>query len=189
MENLKAKGDLEIWKIHEDGTEELHFSEHNVITSGMGVGMAHLFTGSGAGKISDYQVLNFQVGTGGDVTDYGVSTYSLKTPAGTAAYLTAGSDLLIESLPPLKDGTVATSEYFVRIPFSNIQKVSSNAVRFNLVVDAYSLVGTTLNEVGLFMRNPRGLASPSPILVAYRPFTSLKKTSTFTLVLKWTISF
>lgn len=189
MENIQIKGNLEIWKHYEDGTEELHFSEHNIITSGMGVGMAHLFTGSGAGKISDFQILNFQVGTAGDVTDYGVSTYELKSPAGSAAYLTTGSDLLVESLAPLKNGAVATSEYFVRIPFSNIQKVTSTSVRFNLIIDTYSLLDTTINEVGLWMRNPRGMLSPTPILVAYRPFTSLKKTSTFSLILKWTLSF
>ena len=43
MEKVKAKGNLEVWKVYDDGSEELHFSEHNVITSGMGVGLAHMF--------------------------------------------------------------------------------------------------------------------------------------------------
>ena len=72
---------------------------------------------------------------------------------------------------------------------TNIQKITDSSVRFNLIIDPYSLLNITINEVGLFMRNPRGNDTPNPILVAYRPFTSLAKTSTFTLILKWTISF
>tara|TARA_R100000008_G_C3542791_1_gene145762 strand:- start:190 stop:759 length:570 start_codon:yes stop_codon:yes gene_type:complete len=189
MDTLQPVGNLEIWKIYEDGTEELHFEEHNVITSGMGVGLAHLFSGSGAGSINDFQVLNFQVGSGGTTTDYGVSTFQLKTPVSRSDYLTTGSTLLTENLYTIKNGSVATSSTLVRIPYSNIQKVTNTAVRFNLVVDQNSLVNKSINEVGLFMRNPRGNNPPNPILVAYRPFTSLTKTSTFALILKWTISF
>jgi hypothetical protein len=189
MDKIQPTGNLEIWKIYEDGTEELHFEEHNVITSGMGVGFAHLFSGSGAGKINDFQILNFQIGSGGAVTNYGVSTYELTTPVTEAAYLTTGSELLIETLSTIKGGIIATASPLVRIPFSNIQKISNTSVRFNLVVDQNSLVESTINEVGLFMRNPRGNSPPNPILVAYRPFTSLVKTSTFSLILKWTISF
>jgi hypothetical protein len=39
------------------------------------------------------------------------------------------------------------------------------------------------------MRNPTGVTPASPILVAYRPFTSLMKTSTFALLFKWTLQF
>jgi len=189
MDKIQPTGNLEIWKIYEDGTEELHFEEHNVITSGMGIGLAHLFSGSGAGNINDFQILNFMLGTGGVAWDYGVSTFELNTPVIRPEYLTAGSELLTENLYIIKGTEFATSSTLIRIPYSNIQKISNTAVRFNLVVDQYSLVGSTINEVGLFMRNPRGNAPPNPILVAYRPFTSLTKTSTFSLILKWTISF
>jgi len=189
MDNLQPKGNLEIWKIYEDGTEELHFAEHNVITSGLGIGLTHLFTGSGAGNINDYQVLNFQIGSGGTPTDYGVSTFELKTPATRAEYLTAGSEVLVEDLYTIKNTSVAASSTLVRIPFSNIQKITNSSVRFNLVIDSYTLLNKVINEVGLFMRNPRGNDPPNPILIAYRPFTSLTKTSTFSLILKWTISF
>jgi len=189
MDTLQPKGNLEIWKLYEDGTEELHFCEHNVITSGMGIGLAYLFTGSGAGNLSNFQVLNFQIGSGGTTTDYGVSTYELKTPVSRADYLTTGSELLVEDLYTIKGTSLAASSTLVRIPFSNIQKVTDSSVRFNLVIDSYSLLDKEINEVGLFMRNPRGNPQTNPMLVAYRPFTSLTKTSTFTLILKWTISF
>jgi len=191
MDTLKPQGNLEIWKIDDDGNEELHFSEHNVITSGMGIGLAHLFSGSGAGTVSDYQILNFQTGTGGELTNYGASSYQLNTPLTHAQYASVGSNVLIEDMQPYKVMSLATVESFVRIPFSNIQRVSKNSVRFNLVLDKYTAndLSLELDEVGLFMRNPYGSSSPTPILVAYRPFTSLKKTSTFSLLFKWTIKF
>jgi len=80
MEKFKPKGHLEIIKIYDDGHEEVHFSESNVITSGLGVGLSHLFAGSGGGTISDFQILNFQVGTGGNINSYGTSSFKLNTP-------------------------------------------------------------------------------------------------------------
>tara|TARA_R100000008_G_C3571935_1_gene162733 strand:+ start:526 stop:1113 length:588 start_codon:yes stop_codon:yes gene_type:complete len=195
MEKFKPKGYLEVVKVFEDGTEEVHFSEKNVITSGMGVGLSHLFAGSGGGTISDFQILNFQVGTGGDTDNYGTSSYKLNTPltgGATSQYLTAGSEILLEDLKPIQNKDIkASTEGFVRIPYSNIQKVTPTSVRFNLILDRYTANGlsTNLDEIGLFMRNPRGLSPVAPILVAYRPFTGLKKTSNFALLFKWTINF
>ncbi len=95
-------------------------------------------------------------------------------------------------MKPIQNGSVkGQEETFVRVPFSNIQKVTPHSVRFTLLLDKNTANGlaNNLDEVGLFMRNPRGLNTPSPILVAYRPFTSLKKTSTFSLLFKWTLTF
>ena len=191
MDKVNVKGNLEIWKRYNDGTEELHFSEHNVITSGMGVGLAHLFGASGSGDVGDYQIINFQLGTGGDPSDYGVSTFELNTPLSVAAIQTTGSELLVEELKTIKNGVItAGTTPLIRLPYSNIQKGTPTSVRFNLVIDPHSLNDSEVDEVGLFMRNPRGHGDgPNPILVAYRPFTSLSKTSTFSLILKWTLSF
>jgi len=192
MEKLQPKGHLEIIKIYEDGTEEVHFTEHNMIVSGMGVGLSHLYAGSGGAEISDFQILNFQVGTGGDLTNYGTSSFKLNTPCTTAEYLSTGSEASIELLDPIQNGVLAATETFLRFPFNNVQKIDKNTVRFNLIIDKLTLneLSTNMDEVGLFMRNPRGATNGAkPILVAYRPFTSLKKTSTFSLLLKWTLNF
>jgi|10_taG_2_1085330.scaffolds.fasta_scaffold13147_2 hypothetical protein len=192
MEKFKPTGHLQILKIYDDGTEEVHFDESNMIVSGLGVGLSHLFAGSGASQISDYQVLNFQVGVSGDETDYGPSSYKLTNPCTEAQYLSTGSESFTESLKPIQNGVVVSdAEAFVRFPFNNIQKVDKNTIRFNLILDKYTLtgLGNPLNEVGLFMRNPRGSTPPRPILIAYRPFTSLTKTSTFALLFKWTLNF
>jgi hypothetical protein len=194
MSKLKPVGHLQVIKVYEDGSEEVHFDEQNVIVSGMGVGLAHLFAGSGASNIRDFQVLNFQVGTGGSTAagTYGYWTFKLTTPISEANYESAGSESLVENLEPIENGVKTSStKAFVRIPYSNIQKVRPTTVRFNLILDRNTANGlsTEIDEVGLFMRNPRGLNTPSPILVAYRPFTGLTKTSTFSLLFKWTITF
>lgn len=194
MSKLKPVGHLQVIKVYEDGSEEVHFDEQNVIVSGMGVGLAHLFAGSGASNIRDFQVLNFQVGTGGSTTagTYGYWTFKLTTPISEANYESAGSEILVENLEPIENGVKTSStKAFVRIPYSNIQRVRPTTVRFNLILDRNTANGlsTEIDEVGLFMRNPRGLNTPSPILVAYRPFTGLTKTSTFSLLFKWTITF
>ncbi len=192
MEKFQPKGYLEVIKIYDDGSEETHFSENNVITSGMGVGLSHLFAGSGGGTINDFQILNFQVGTGGISDRYGTSSFKLNTPLGSAAYLSTGSEALIEAMKPIQNAAIkGSNESFIRNPFSNIQKVTPTSVRFNLILDRYTSNGLSndLDEIGLFMRNPRGVTPPSPILVAYRPFTGLKKTSNFSLLFKWTINF
>jgi|6_EtaG_2_1085325.scaffolds.fasta_scaffold05282_3 hypothetical protein len=200
-ENFNPVGELEVWKLYKDGREpELHFSEQNVITSGLGVGFASLYAGSGSDNIVDYQILNFQVGVGGDSDNYGVSTSHLAQPLSATQYTSDGSRLHIEDTHKLLvSSNVVTTDTvkLVRIPYSNIQKVTPTSIRYTLVIDVNSCNLITnssgdklyLNEVGLFMRNPLNLNPPTSILVAYRPFTGIFKTSAFALVFKWTLKF
>ncbi len=58
------KGHLEVIKLYADGTEEVHFSEDNVITSGMGHTLLKAFATSGAGSIAPFQITYFQLGSG-----------------------------------------------------------------------------------------------------------------------------
>ena len=190
-DKLNLKGNLEIWKVYDNGEKELHWSDHNVITSGMGVGFSHFFSLSGGASIIDYQILNFQVGVSGDANNYGVSSYKLNEPLSSVAEYGPQANLLVEPFIPIENGTLAsTTKYFPRIRFSNIHRVNKTAVRYSLVLDKHvANVDQEINEIGLFMRNPRGLATAAPILVAYRPFTAIKKTSSFSLVFLWTLQF
>tara|TARA_R100000152_G_C6767251_1_gene192414 strand:+ start:96 stop:686 length:591 start_codon:yes stop_codon:yes gene_type:complete len=191
-DTIQPYGFLEISKIYSDGTEELVFDERNVITSGMAVGLSHLFSASGGTSIENFQILNFQVGVSGDINTYGVSSFKLVSGLSQVQYESSGSEAFIELLAPIENGSVlGSNKAFVRIPFNHVEKVTKTSVRFILVLDRYTAngVGVDLNEVGLFMRNPRGLAAESPILVAYRPFTAITKTDAFALVFKWTLQF
>lgn len=188
---LKPYGLIQISKLYEDGSEEVVYDDHNVITSGMGVGFSHLFAASGSEDITDYQILNFATGSGGDFNNYGVSTYNLSAPLTTAQY--GDGSLTIDELNTIENGTVTAGTVALpRIRFSNIHRVTDTSVRYTLVIDRDSCnnLGEDLTEVGLFMRNPRGSAgSPNPILVAYRPFTGIRKTSAFSLIFRWTLNF
>ena len=188
---MKPTGHLQIFKKYKDGAEELFFDENNIITSGMGVGLSHLFAVSGASSIVDYQVIHFLIGSGGDYTDYGVSTYKLQNPVTAASEWGTNTSLIINSYNPIENGLVAIGPGvpFAKIMFSNINKVTNTSVRYTLVLDRNTLNGKYVNEVGLFMRNPRGNTSPHPILVAYRPFTEITKTSEFSLIFRWTLQF
>ena len=205
---FEPKGYLEIWKVYEDGSKDLHWSEKNVITSGMGVGLSMMFAASGSSNIKDYQIGYFQVGTSGDLYNYAPETFELSGPLASSVDYGVllspqpyGEDPSKENdaifftdvvdLYPLKNGSVSiTQEPFVKIRYSNVHRVTKNSVRYTLVLSPRSVTRSDpLSEVGLFMRNPLGNSEDSPILVAYRPFTPIKKTSDFTLVFLWTIQF
>ena len=196
-DTINPSGFLEITKVYPDGSEECVFTERNVITSGMSVGLSHLFSASGGTSLENFQILNFQVGGEGDITSYGISDFKLVSGLSQVQYLSSESGAKIELLTPIENGTIMAAAAFVRIPFNHVEKVTKTSVRFILVLDRYTAngltdddgVGVALNEVGLFMRNPRGLDSESPILVAYRPFTPITKTGAFALVFKWTLQF
>lgn len=184
-------GRLEIWKVYNDkGREkELVWDERNVITSGMGVGLSHLFSASGSTSIADYQIINFQVGTSGNLNDYGASTFRLNAPLESSSYGNQAG-FVKEDFYPIENGSLGASGTFGKIRFSNIHKINKTAVRFTIVLDSNTAnITDQLSEIGLFMRNPRGLSPESPILVAYRPFVQISKTRDFSLIFLWTIQF
>lgn len=183
---LNPVGYLEVWKRYRDGTEELHFSEQNVITSGMGVGLALLFGSEGSNSILDYQIKFAQLGTASQA-DYSVATYSLGTELTQTQYST--SSLIIENHEQIKNG-VLVPEDMIFIPQEMIRRVAVNSVQYVITLDTDTANEITLNEIGLLMKNPTGhVGDPHPILVAYRIFNDITKKPEFSLIFKWTISF
>ena len=203
-EEIGINGHLTIIKKYTDGQEEVLFDDHNIIVSGMGTGLAALFTGSGSGSVLDYQIDRFQLGTSGrsagvatDVLEVS-STYQLSGEITKAQY-GGGSNLYIELANLIRPvGAWGSSKAFALIPAGKITKISDTSVRYTLVVDeeaANGLVDTNgltsyLSEVGLFMKNPLGTTDTnSSILAAYRTFTAIEKTSDFSLIFRWTLNF
>jgi hypothetical protein len=199
-DELGINGHLTIIKRHNDGQEEVIFDDHNVIVSGMGVGLSYLFTASGSADITDYQIERFQLGTSGRATGVvdGVNetsaTFSLSGPLGDD--YGDGSNLFIEKTTAIENGADIANKWFALIPASKITRIGDNSVRFTLVVDEEAANGLTnadgdlpLSEVGLFMRNPTGNATNKSILVAYRTFSKIQKTSDFSLIFRWTVNF
>ena len=200
---LNVSGHLEIYKIYEDGKEEQVFNDHNVITSGMGVGLGLLYAGSGAADITNFQIRYFQVGVSGDtkISSYGVSEVHLASALGQVDgktdYTTVGESQLPVVTHELMnwDGTKkldsqgGDSWYFGIVSDNSIKRVDLNSVTYILYVDRNSCNTITLNEVGLFMKNPLGSDPKRSQLCAYRPFTNIAKTDDFALVFKWTLNF
>ena len=191
-ENLTPKGYLEIFKVYPNGKEELHWSDHNVITSGMSVGISTLFanitTYESVTTILDYQIRYFQLGVSG-TSNYGVSTYQLvsSVPIG---FLSANS-LVPTVHNQMANRSIVQNQSFLTIAQSNIYKASPTSVRYHLIIpaDSGNDILVPINEVGLFMKNPFGLSPVTSILVAYKQFSSILKTSEFALLFRWLIQF
>ena len=204
-ENLNVSGHLEIYKVYDDGNEELVFDEANTITSGMGVGLGLLYAGSGASDITNFQIRYFQLGVSGDskLSDYGVSEVSLVSALGQVAGASDYQDSADSNIPlvyhhlmgwngaQMNNSEGDPSFYFAEIPDNSIKRVDLNSVTYILYVDKNSCnsLGAPINEVGLFMKNPLGVSPMVSNLVAYRPFNNITKTNDFALVFKWTLNF
>lgn len=189
---LDVSGHLQIFKVYKDGSEEKVYDDHNVITSGMGVGLAMLFAGQGDSTVEDFQIRFFQVGSGAP-TSYDYTQYELGGYLeSTAEY---GTDVVLSQHRRMEpDGGPSTSnEIFMLIPDNVIKKSSNTSVTYVLYLPESASFEQELDEIGLFMSNPlasliTGQTRRSP-LVAYRAFTAIKKTSEFSLVFKWKLSF
>jgi hypothetical protein len=190
-ESINPTGYLEIFKIFPDGRQELHWADNNVITSGMGVGLAALYSEEyeGVDGILNFQIKYFQVGVSG-TSNYGVSTIQLVS-AVSSTLLSAGSLVLTSHLQHLR-GTNTTNQTFIEISHSNIYRVSQTAVRYHLIIpaDSGNNIGVPINEVGLYMKNPFNIGPPpSSLLVAYKYFSPILKTEDFALLFRWQINF
>jgi hypothetical protein len=188
QDTIIPKGHLEIIKIWNSGEEEIVFSEKNTIVSGMGVGLALMFAGSGSQSIKDYQITRFQLGTSTHAS-YGTSTYELASALSLNDY-GASPDIRVSSLSQMINGNVVTSKAFGVIPFNLIRKVDKTSVQFGIFIGPNTAnLPSTLKEIGLFMNNPFNYSLPTPILVAYKQFSPILKTDQFSLLFKWTIIF
>jgi hypothetical protein len=194
-EELGINGHLTIIKRFNDGQEEIVFDDHNIIVSGMGVGLTYMFTGSGSNSVLDYQIDRFQIGVSGPPTGGEVSSIYQLSGAATINEYGAGSNLFIAVKDQITNTTL-TSNAAALIPANKITKIADASVRYTLVVDEEACNNITrdsndanINEVGLLMKNPTGNTADRPILVAYRTFSNIRKTSDFSLIFRWTLNF
>lgn len=198
IEQTGMKGHLTIHKVV-DGQEELLYDEDNVIVSGFGWSLAHLYGLAGSDTITDYQIDRFQLGVSGQSANQVSSTYQLSGPLSSIEeYTTNGDSNLFSYLSDqYLTGETTTTSAFAGIPFNKVTKVDDRSVRYTIFIDEDScnnlsrpgLSEASLNEIGLFVKNPRGKASDESVLAAYRYFSNITKTSDFGLVFRWTISF
>jgi hypothetical protein len=198
LEELNIRGHLTVSKLYPDNREEVVFDDHNIIVSGMGVALAHMFALSGSTSILDYQVDRFQIGVSGTTGLEVSTTNQLAGPLSTTyEYAGVAGEVLTASANQIRNNTVIGQIYvYGLIPQQNITRVDENTVRYTIFLDQESCNNLTrnaqnanLNEIGLFVKNIKGSAPDAPILVAYRYFSNVRKTSDFALVFRWSLSF
>jgi len=111
---------------------------------------------------------------------------------------TADSNLTVVSGYRWQNNEATTNlEAYAKIPFSKVTRVDDRTVRYTIFIDEDSCNNITrpgnteipLNEIGLFIKNPKASATETSVLAAYRYFSNIRKTSDFALVFRWTISF
>ena len=195
-EDMGITGHLTIIRKWNDGEEEVLLDDSNIIVSGMGVGLSYLFTGSGSDSVMDYQIDRFQVGVSGP-PEGGVTSgiYELSGQLTESEY-GAGSNLFIQVASQLTNGSLTTNRAFARIPKNKITRIGETSVRYTLVLDEEACndleranEDLNINEVGMFMKNPTGQTNDRSILVCYRTFSNIRKTSDFSLIFRWTLNF
>tara|TARA_S200002703_G_scaffold160036_2_gene176233 strand:+ start:1954 stop:2568 length:615 start_codon:yes stop_codon:yes gene_type:complete len=195
---LGIKGHLTVHKVV-DGQEELVYDEDNVIVSGFGWALAHLYGRVGSDTITDYQIDRVKLGVSGG-TELQVSSTSDLSGAlsSQTEYVGTGDSNLavVSGYRWENDIATTTGEWFAKIPYSKVTKVDDRTVRYTIFIDEDSCnnlsrdgVDANLNEIGLFIKNPKASATETSVLAAYRYFSSIRKTSDFALVFRWTISF
>ena len=203
FEDVQPRGHLEVWKHYPDGTKELHFSDDNVICSGMGATLSEMMDANPDNPIQLYQIAYFKVGTSGTPktteADLQVSTTGdVSGPLTQAMYGDQGNlNISIHNL--MKNGAVdstagGATTYGV-IPTGYIKRVTETKCMFQIVLDEQTAnVGDEstaryLDEIGIYSRNPFQKDPEASLLCAYRYFKPVYKTDAFILVFRWVIEF
>ena len=200
LEEKNISGHLQIVKLYKSGQEEVVLDDSNIIVSGMGLALSHLFGANGSNSIYNYQIGKFQIGVSGPPAG-GVtsSIYELSGPLSSTDEYGLASNLVLNNLSLVLDSTGGSldTQTFAEIPYSKITRIGDTSVRYTLVLDEDACNGLTrdgsdaaINEVGLFVNNfLAGVGAHKPKLVAYRTFSDIYKTSDFSLIFRWTLNF
>ena len=198
-DQLSMKGHLTIHKV-QDGREELVYDEDNVIVSGFGWALAHLYGKVGSNTITDYQIDRFKLGVSGSLGLQVNSTTDVSGSLSSASEYNSIGDSNLAMVSGYRwenDTSINEANWYAKIPFSKVTKIDKRTVRYTIFVDEDScnnlsrpgVAESYLNEIGLFVKNPKASSPETSVLAAYRYFSNIRKTSDFGLVFRWTISF
>jgi len=208
-------GHITVCKIFKDGTKEVVLDRENLITAGLGSSLADLLEGKGSDVIKDYAPRYFQVGTSTvdyDITDsasavffklssafdweeYGEDTEIPVVEryrcfvASTADYGRNYSELFLTSATFSSTIYSGTDDYFGRLQATRVTKWYMDSFESEIVLDEKSGNGKDITEVGLYIKNPRGLSEDSPLLIAYKKFNAISKEEEFSIIIHWSIGF
>ena len=211
-------GHITICKVYKDGTQEVVLDKANLVTAGLGSAFLDIQMGGGSTNSSDYAPHYFQIGTDAidwDTTTRQASStfYQLSSPLDWSTY-GEDTDLVIEkqyrgfnastedttapySYTELLNTSASLSsivfsgldQFFAKIKSGSVTKFFMDSFESEIVLDENTANGVSITEVGLFAKNPKGFKQDSPLLMAYKKFTAISKTSDISLVIHWNIGF
>lgn len=195
---LNINGHVTVHKLFDDGKEELVYDDHNVIVSGMGVGLSCFFGLSGSDSVLDYQIDRFQLGVSGNIANEVSSTNRLSSSLSSyTEYVGTNGEIETASANQFAGSLLPQTIWYGLIPAHNITRINEKSVRYTIIVDKDSCNNLTrngqpanINELGLFMKNPLDIYPIiAPVLVAYKVISNIRKTSDFALIFRWTLNF
>ena len=206
-------GHITICKVYSDGTKETVLDRANMIVAGLGSSFLDIQKGVGSTVAADYAPAYFQIGTGApsfNAVDtsgfwyqvcapiswqqYGEDTDLTITERYRGFYASSVIDGVYQELEqtkaPLSSVVFSGSDgYFANISRGSVTKNFLDSFEAQIVLDENTANGLALTEVGLFAKNPKGFYLDTPVMMAYRSFAALNKTSEFSLVINWSIGF
>ena len=187
LDYVNIEGYLTIKKSTFDG-EEVLYSDYNTIVSGMGLGMAELF--SSENDIDKFLTQNFQLGVSGTSSLEDISTQELgKALSSLEEYGYNDETLKYILKNQYKYSKVFPDTVFGVIPLSNIFAISDGVIRHKIVIDNEDANDISINEIGLFMKNPLATTPDTAVLVAYKTFPTITKTEDYSIIFEWDIDF
>lgn len=201
-------GHVEIYEESDSGITKI-FSDHNIVTVGMGYGIASFFSNQEINrKVEDYQIGYFQIGTSAvgysnlaaSVTPY---FFELHTTL-NSTNLGSNLDITVNDLRALKpsngfdvssyETTLGLStQYLTFLGLENSQKIlnSDETITHRLVLEKNLAPNIAIKELGLFIKNPDAAYKiDRPILAAYKKLNkTITKRANFKLIIDWTFDF
>tara|TARA_R110000765_G_scaffold313179_1_gene406216 strand:+ start:9579 stop:10142 length:564 start_codon:yes stop_codon:yes gene_type:complete len=182
-EQLAPKGHLEIIKVFPDNTTEVVLDDHNIITKGMGITLASMFSHDDATDTFDnFAIPYFQLGSGSSTMTSAVET--LHTPLSAGQYSTI--DMTISSI--VVQGA-ATAQDAIALNPAYIFKSAVNKITYSVTLDESTANNIDISEVGLLSKNPYIQTPAVSFLCAYRSFADIPKRESYTLIFNWTLEF
>lgn len=199
---MKFVGEVEIIKQFDNGYCQVVHQSTNAIAEGLGYGLTNLFSLYGSKDLEDYNISYFQAGVGNLSSNF-PTAYTNKSFHTLASALQAsdyGNDSIqeisvLDHIVSVEGNFIypptytTTSAAFVEVDSLNKSIVNQTGFSSRLVLDKTMANGKNISEIGLFMDNPDGYPNKKqPILVAYKSFEPIQKSSDFDLIILWRIS-
>ena len=171
-----------------DGVEEFNLSARDATGSSPLGGRGEMTPDLQEFCISaPYKIKYIQLGTEGTASREVESTYLLGNSLEREQYGVNPSHINFVELPIGNGGRSNPEETLATL--TDQVTFSDNILVSYLVLDETACNGVSLNEAGLFTRDPylKGQGSILPHMVAYRAFTPIKKDNSFELLIRWAI--